>query len=164
MKHAVNNYESKGRGFESLLVHQVGAKRILLRLIFCHRQKISHPPDPLPLLFRKFRKKSRSARLFGCKRPHDGSLSLPTFCELREFNAHLRKAKNIFFIWLGHKRPETVWFRVFCDLLSSVMGQKRPPWYTARRCPRLCAPHVRRRPRHTGGIWRPIPRHTAPVL
>ena len=32
-----------------------------------------------------FRKKSRSARLFGCKRPHDGSLSLPTFCELRGF-------------------------------------------------------------------------------
>ena len=26
-----------------------------------------------------FPQKSRSARLFGCKRPHDGSLSLPTF-------------------------------------------------------------------------------------
>lgn len=26
------------------------------------------------------RKKSRSARLFGCKCPHHGSLSLPTFC------------------------------------------------------------------------------------
>ena len=26
------------------------------------------------------RKKSRSARLLGCKRPRDGSLSLPTFC------------------------------------------------------------------------------------
>ena len=26
------------------------------------------------------RKKSRSARLFGCKRPRDGTLSLPTFC------------------------------------------------------------------------------------
>ena len=25
-------------------------------------------------------KKSRSAHLFGCKRPRDGSLSLPTFC------------------------------------------------------------------------------------
>ncbi|MDD7345229.1 MAG: hypothetical protein PUG69_07090, partial [Ruminococcus sp.] len=25
--------------------------------------------------------KSRSARLFGCKRPHDGSLSLPTFAD-----------------------------------------------------------------------------------
>ena len=27
------------------------------------------------------RKKSRSAHLFGCKRPHDGSLSLPPFCD-----------------------------------------------------------------------------------
>ena len=29
-----------------------------------------------------FCKKSRSAHLFGCKRLHDGSLSLPTFCGL----------------------------------------------------------------------------------
>ena len=28
-----------------------------------------------------FPQKSRSARLFGCKRPHDGSLSLPTFAD-----------------------------------------------------------------------------------
>ena len=42
--------------------------------------KENHPPAPLLLLFRK---KSRSRRLFGCKRPHNGSLSLPTFCELR---------------------------------------------------------------------------------
>ena len=27
-----------------------------------------------------FRKRSRSARLFACKRAHDGALSLPTFC------------------------------------------------------------------------------------
>ena len=51
-------------------------------------------------LLLRFRKKSRSACLFGCKRPHDGSLSLPTFCELREFNALLRKSENIFFIVL----------------------------------------------------------------
>ncbi|MBO5059819.1 MAG: hypothetical protein J6C82_02735, partial [Clostridia bacterium] len=31
----------------------------------------SHPPASLLLLFRK---KSRLAYLFGCKRPHDGSL------------------------------------------------------------------------------------------
>ena len=54
---------------------------------------------PLRLLFRK---KSRSARLFGCKRPHDGSLSLPTFCELRGFNSHLRKAEKIFSMCLSH--------------------------------------------------------------
>ena len=28
-----------------------------------------------------FPQKSRSARLFGCKRPHNGSLSLPTFAD-----------------------------------------------------------------------------------
>jgi hypothetical protein len=32
---------------------------------------------PLLLLLRK---RSRSACLFGCKRPHDSTLSLPTFC------------------------------------------------------------------------------------
>ena len=30
------------------------------------------------------RKRSRSVRLLGCKRPCDGSLSLPTFCEKKE--------------------------------------------------------------------------------
>ena len=33
----------------------------------------------LPLLFRK---RSRSRRLFGCKRPHNAFGSLPTFCEV----------------------------------------------------------------------------------
>ena len=32
-----------------------------------------------------FPQKSRSVRLFGCKRPHDGSLSLPTFAVVRGF-------------------------------------------------------------------------------
>ena len=30
-----------------------------------------------------FRKKARSARLFACKRAHNGSQSLPPFCEMR---------------------------------------------------------------------------------
>lgn len=47
----------------------VGAKFALLRLIFCLRQKIRHPPAPLLLLCRK---KSRSACLLGCKHPHNG--------------------------------------------------------------------------------------------
>ena len=53
-------------------------------LFFAFGRKISHPPAPLLLLFRK---KPRSTRLFGCKRPHDGSLSLPTFCEFRSSTA-----------------------------------------------------------------------------
>ena len=32
--------------------------------------------------------KSRSARLFGCKRPHDGSLSLPTFADCGQSHFH----------------------------------------------------------------------------
>ena len=54
-----------------------GAKSALLRLLFCLWRKRSHPPAPLLLLFRK---RARSARLLGCKRPRDGSLSLPPFC------------------------------------------------------------------------------------
>ena len=38
----------------------------------------NHSPASLLLLFHK---KSRSACLFGCKRPLDDTLSLPTFCE-----------------------------------------------------------------------------------
>ena len=46
----------------------------LLRF-FCKNQS-----SLTPLLF-LFRKKSRLAHLFGPTRPHNGSLSLPTFCE-----------------------------------------------------------------------------------
>ena len=61
--------------------------------------KISHQPAFLLLLFRK---KSCSAHLLGCGgfssrlRPHNGSLSLPTFCELQEFNSTSRYAKISF--------------------------------------------------------------------
>ena len=57
--------------------YHVGAKSALLRLIFCKNKPSARSLAP------PFRKKSRSAHLFGCKRPHNGSLSLPTFCELR---------------------------------------------------------------------------------
>ncbi len=50
-------------------------------------------PAPLFLLLRK---KSRSARLFACKRPHDGSLSLPTFCEFAGSTLHT-KIKNFLY-------------------------------------------------------------------
>ncbi len=80
---------------DSTVLRLVGAKSALLRLVFVCDRKTSHPPAPLLLLFRK---KSRSARLYGCKHPLHGSLSLPTFCELREFNSHLPKAENTFFI------------------------------------------------------------------
>ena len=45
-----------------------------------------------------FRKKSRSACLLGCKRPHDGSLSLPTFCEIPPYGRYFSfRIKNIDF-------------------------------------------------------------------
>ena len=37
--------------------------------------------------------KSRSARLFGCKRPHDGSLSLPTFAVVRECVVYIEQCR-----------------------------------------------------------------------
>ncbi len=48
----VLDYESRGQGFESLLARHVGAKFALLRLIFCLRLKISHPPAPFLALLR----------------------------------------------------------------------------------------------------------------
>ena len=55
----------------------VGAKYALLRSDFSFRKK-NQVRAPSFLLFRK---KARSARLFACKRTHDGSLSLSTFCD-----------------------------------------------------------------------------------
>ena len=50
-----------------------------------------------------FPQKSRSARLFGCKRPHDGSLSLPTFADL--YIAFSRELHIILTINGGSKPP-----------------------------------------------------------
>lgn len=85
------------RGFESLALRHVGASYVSLAPTFF---KSHSALTPLLLLFRK---KSRSAHLFGCKRPHDGSLSLPIFCELRGFKSTRRNTQNIFFMCLSHK-------------------------------------------------------------
>ena len=42
------------------------------------------------LIVPPLRKKSRSAHLFVCKRTHDGSLSLPTFCGYEEVGLSVR--------------------------------------------------------------------------
>ena len=47
-------------------------------LVFCLRQNIRYPPATSLLIFYR---QSRSARLFGCKRLYNSSLSLPTFCK-----------------------------------------------------------------------------------
>ena len=60
--------------FKSGHQHHVGASCISLAPTFFKSQSVL---IPLLLLFRK---RSRSRRLFACKRAHDGFGSLPTFC------------------------------------------------------------------------------------
>ena len=70
------------RRFESRQPNHVGASDTKLAPIFLwkNRSKLT----PLLLLLHK---RSRSRRLFGCKRPHDCFGSLPTFCGLRRFES-----------------------------------------------------------------------------
>ena len=49
---------------------------------FLQKSELTHAAAP------PFRKKSRSARLLGCKRPRCGSLSLTTFCAHPPNNSH----------------------------------------------------------------------------
>ena len=53
-----------------------------------------------------FRKKSRSAHLLGCKRPCNGSLSLPTFCEYESSVPTSEKQKNLFHVALTTKAQQ----------------------------------------------------------
>ena len=46
------------------------------------RRRFARPPPPS-------RKRSRSARLFACKRAHNGALSMPTFCGNNGFSVFL---------------------------------------------------------------------------
>ena len=57
-------------------------KQVSLVPIFLF-QKISHNASSFLL----YRKKARSVRLFVCKRTHDGSRSLPPFCEDAPYGA-----------------------------------------------------------------------------
>ena len=107
------DWQSRGHGFDPHRLHQVRAKFALLWLIFLSTtEKISHPPAPLLLLFRK---KSRSAHLFGCKLPHHGSLSLPTFCEFESSTPTSENAKISFSCGLdatNKSEPCAGWRRV----------------------------------------------------
>ena len=62
-------------GFESLQAHHVVADYVSFATTFLLKShRLTHAVTP------PFRKKLRSAHLLSCKRPRDGSLSLPTFC------------------------------------------------------------------------------------
>ena len=65
------------RGFKSHHLRHVGMDFAPFRFFYFIKNQ-SYAPS-----FLLIRKKARSARLFACKRTHNGSLSLPPFCELR---------------------------------------------------------------------------------
>ena len=68
--------------------------------LFCEKSPFAHFTAP------PFRKKSRSAHLLGCKRPHYGSLLLPTFCGdcTSSFKFFIKERES-------NKEGETVRFR-----------------------------------------------------
>ena len=59
-----------------------GSKLYIACSAFLQKSELTHAAAP------PFRKKSRSARLLGCKRPRCGSLSLTTFCAHPPNNSH----------------------------------------------------------------------------
>ena len=77
---------------------QLPAPRQSKHYIACSDFLYKNQSSLIPLLF-LFRKKARSALLFGCKRPHDGSLSLPPFYDI----ACLWHAKTFDFTPFLHK-------------------------------------------------------------
>ena len=87
-------------------LHRIVRNSLWLSLTHC-----ATPPFP---------QKSRSARLFGCKRPHDGSLSLPTFADF------------------GQPQGLSIRYDIFFNLLTAVsyhisvsfLGGSKPPPYT----------------------------------
>ena len=79
--------------FKSFCPWHVGAKRTLLRVIFLSATGNNPYARFLLLLFCKI---SYSAHLFGPKRPSNGSLSLPTFCEFERSTPTAEKPKKSF--------------------------------------------------------------------
>ena len=77
------------------------SERTLLRSDFCLHKNRSHAPS-----FLLFREKSRSVRLFVCKRTHDGSLSLPTFHDIVRFT-HMKTLDFTVFLRKSCKNTRT---------------------------------------------------------
>ena len=71
------DWGSRGRRFKSCHSDHVEAKESSASTFFMQKKSSAR------FLASPFHKKSRSVRLFGCKRPHNDSLSLPTFCEFK---------------------------------------------------------------------------------
>ena len=75
----------------------------LRRLFYALHQKSSRAHSAAP----PFRKKSRSARLLGCKRPRCGSLSLTTFCGAQVRPVSLLTPFRFEYRDLNGRAPET---------------------------------------------------------
>ena len=89
-------------------LHRIVRNSLWLSLTHC-----AIPPFP---------QKSRSARLFGCKRPLDGSLSLPTFADLYiAFSRELSFISDNLTAAASH-RPTTLSL-VFVYKKTAVIGQ-----------------------------------------
>ncbi len=73
---AFRSSNSQGANGDCILSSRPRRSKVLFASIFFCKKSFSR------YLASPFSQKSRSARLFGCKRPHNCSLSLPTFCEL----------------------------------------------------------------------------------
>ena len=86
----------------SFLQRKPISERVTLVPIFYFIKNQS--PAPLFLLFRK---KSRSARLFACKRAHNGSQSLPTFCEFERVQLPPPKIPKYLF-YVAQTKPKRI--------------------------------------------------------
>ena len=87
---------------------------------------------PVKFLYRGFahsvaaplRKKARSARLLGCKRPRDSSLSLPTFCRF-EFTSIFFAGVFFFYLLTRHCGLRIVRGGVFSFRTNAVVHSLR---------------------------------------
>ena len=98
------------------------SERVALVPIFLfHKKSVTRSTVP------PFRKKSRSAHLFGCKRPHNGSLSFPTFCEFGGSTPTAEMPKTSFSCDLAIKNAETsvvsAFFYLSCTTLCTTRNR-----------------------------------------
>ncbi len=104
----VFGYEPKGRGFESLLARHVVADYVSFATTFLLKShRLTHAVSP------PFRKKSRLLRLFACKRAHNASAALPTFCGFESSTLAAKMPKISFLCGLNISERVTL-VPIFC--------------------------------------------------
>ena len=126
----------RGQGFESPHLHHVAAS-LLVRRVFCIKTRL-HLIGCRSFFARVpgTGKKARSAHLFGCKRPHDGSLSLPPFC-----NSAPHGAIGIIFERFSHVGASKACSDFLCEYKKSVACAVAAP--LSHVCPERVKRHAR---------------------